>query len=102
MGRQAATVSRLEEHPNLAEVLGVLAQLAHINDDHVVALADAWVNSPALSEARDRAEQAASQAQDAYGELLDVVERVASSRPLVIVAAAASVGFVLGLLVARR
>ena len=54
------------------------------------------------SEARDRAEQAASQAQDAYGELLDVVERVASSRPLVIVAAAASVGFVLGLLVARR
>lgn len=55
MGRQAATVSRLEEHPNLSEVLGVLAQLAHITDDHVVALADAWVNSPALSEARDRA-----------------------------------------------
>src|SRR5687768_1099434 len=55
MGRSTATVSRLEEHPNLPEVLGVLAQLAHIDDAHLVALADAWVNSPALSEARDRA-----------------------------------------------
>lgn len=55
MGRNTAAVSRLEEHPNLAEVLGVLAQLAHIGDDHLVALADAWVNSPALSGARDRA-----------------------------------------------
>jgi hypothetical protein len=54
MGRQLA-VGRLEEHPNLPEVLGVLAQLAHIADDHLVALSDAWVNSPALSEARDRA-----------------------------------------------
>ena len=55
MGRTSGTVSRLEEHPNLPEVLGVLAQLAHIGDDHLVALADAWTNSPSLSEARDRA-----------------------------------------------
>ena len=55
MGRQTMTVSRLEDHPNLPEVLGVLAQLAHIGDDHLVSLADAWVNSPSLSEARDRA-----------------------------------------------
>lgn len=55
MGRGTVTVARLEEHPNLPEVLGVLAQLAHIGDDDVVALAAAWVNSPALSEARDRA-----------------------------------------------
>lgn len=54
MGR-TITVSRLEDHPNLPEVLGVLAQLAHIGDDHVVALADAWVNSPSLAEARSRA-----------------------------------------------
>lgn len=54
MGR-TTTVSRLEDHPNLPEVLGVLAQLAHIGDDHLVALADAWLNSPALSGARDRA-----------------------------------------------
>lgn len=55
MGRTPATVTRLEQHPNLPEVLGVLAQLAHISDEHLVALADAWVNSPSLSEARDRA-----------------------------------------------
>lgn len=55
MGRGTVCVDRLEEHPNLAEVLGVLAQLAHIGDDDVVGLADAWVNSPALSEARNRA-----------------------------------------------
>ena len=48
-------VSRLEDHPNLPEILGVLAQLAHISDEHLRELADAWVNSPALSEARDRA-----------------------------------------------
>jgi hypothetical protein len=55
MGRNTTTVSRLEDHPNLPEVLGVLAQLAHISDEHLVALSNAWVNSPALGEARDRA-----------------------------------------------
>jgi hypothetical protein len=55
MGRHTTTVSRLEEHPNLPEILGVLAQLAHITDDELVLLADAWINSPALAEARDRA-----------------------------------------------
>ena len=55
MGRHTATVTRLEEHPNLAEVLGVLAQLAHVGDEHLVGLSDAWVNSPAIAEARDRA-----------------------------------------------
>jgi hypothetical protein len=55
MGRNTATVTRLEDHPNLPEVLGVLAQLAHIGDSDLVGLADAWVNSPALAEARDRA-----------------------------------------------
>lgn len=54
MGR-ALPVRRLEDHPNLPEVLGVLAQLTHIGDAHLTALADAWVNSPALSQARDRA-----------------------------------------------
>lgn len=55
MGRGTVTVARLEEHPNLTEVLGVLAQLAHVSDDDLVALASAWVNSPSLAEARDRA-----------------------------------------------
>lgn len=57
MGRQTAPVRRLEEHPNLPEILGVLARLAHIEDAHLIALADAWVNSPSLSESRNRALQ---------------------------------------------
>lgn len=52
--------------------------------------------------ARERVDAAADQARHAYGEVLDVVERVASSRPLLIAAAAASAGFLLGLLAARR
>lgn len=52
--------------------------------------------------ARGRANQAVGQAQHAYGEVLDVVERVATSRPLLTAAAAAGVGFILGMLAARR
>lgn len=55
MGRHTPAVTRLEEHPNLAEVLGVLAQLAHVGDEDLVGLSDAWVNSPAIAGARDRA-----------------------------------------------
>ena len=58
MGRQLGrqpTVQRLEEHPNLTEVLGVLAQLAHITDEDLPLLASGWVNSPSLAEARDKA-----------------------------------------------
>ena len=55
MTRQTAAVARLEEHPNLPEILGVLAQLAHIDDAAVPLLAQAWVNSPALAAARAQA-----------------------------------------------
>lgn len=48
-------VSALEEHPNLEEVLSVLAQLAHIGDADLQQLADAWCNHAALAEARDKA-----------------------------------------------
>lgn len=54
------------------------------------------------SEARGKASQAAGEVQDGYGQILDHVERVASSRPLLVVAAGVGVGFVLGILVARR
>lgn len=54
MGKQL-TVARLEEHPNLPEILGVLAQLAHIDDSALPALASSWVNSPSLAEARHKA-----------------------------------------------
>lgn len=50
-----AVVDRLEDHPNLAEVLGVLAQLAHIADEDLPRLADAWTNTVAVAAARDTA-----------------------------------------------
>ena len=44
LGKQLAgrttVVQRLEEHPNLTAVLGVLAQLAHISDDDLPRLAE--------------------------------------------------------------
>jgi hypothetical protein len=51
----AGVVSRLEEHPNLAEILGVLAQLSQISDSHVEKLAALWTNTVGVAEARDRA-----------------------------------------------
>lgn len=48
-------MARLEDHPNLPEVLGVLAQLPHIQDSDLPKLAAAWTNSPALAAARDAA-----------------------------------------------
>ena len=55
MSRRGSTISMLEEHPNLTEILGVLAQLAHIRDNDLPKLADAWNNTVAVAEARDRA-----------------------------------------------
>jgi hypothetical protein len=55
MARRYSTVARLEEHPNLDEVLGVLAQLAHITDADLPRLAQAWTNTVAVAEARSRA-----------------------------------------------
>jgi hypothetical protein len=55
MSRRTSTISVLEDHPNLAEILGVLAQLAHIRDSDLPELAAAWNNTIALAEARDRA-----------------------------------------------
>lgn len=54
MGR-ATTIQRLEQHPNLDEVLGVLAQLAHVADADLPRLAAAWHNTPAAAAARGRA-----------------------------------------------
>ena len=49
LGRHAVVVQRLEDHPNLPEVLGVLAQLAHIRDEDLPLLAPGWANSPSPS-----------------------------------------------------
>jgi hypothetical protein len=55
MARRPAMIERLEDHPNLHEVLGVLAQLAHITDDDLPRLAGAWTNTVGVAAARDRA-----------------------------------------------
>jgi hypothetical protein len=55
MGRRTSTIGLLEEHPNLPEILGVLAQLAHIRDEDLPPLAEAWCNTIGVAEARDRA-----------------------------------------------
>ena len=55
MTRRSSTVERLEEHPNLPEVLGILTHLAHITDADIPRLAQVWTNTTALAEARDQA-----------------------------------------------
>jgi hypothetical protein len=48
-------IDTLEAHPNLSEVLGVLAQLAHVTDADLPKLAEAWANTTAIAAARDKA-----------------------------------------------
>lgn len=55
MARRTVVVDRLDEHPNVAEVLGVLAQLPHVADDDLRALAAGWTNTVAVAAARDAA-----------------------------------------------
>jgi hypothetical protein len=52
--RRTAVIESLDEHPNLQEILGVLAQLPHVTDNELVRLADAWHNTVGLAEARAR------------------------------------------------
>jgi hypothetical protein len=53
--RRTAVIETLDEHPNLPEILGVLAQLPHVSDSDLSRLADAWHNTVGLAEARARA-----------------------------------------------
>jgi hypothetical protein len=53
--RRGACIESLDEHPNLAEILGVLAQLPHITDSDLERLGASWHNTVALAEARARA-----------------------------------------------
>jgi hypothetical protein len=48
-------IERLDDHPNLRAILGVLARLAHIRDDDLIRLAAAWRNTPQIAAARDKA-----------------------------------------------
>jgi hypothetical protein len=53
--RRTATIASLDEHPNLPEILGVLAQLPHVTDAELELLASHWHNTVILAEARARA-----------------------------------------------
>ena len=53
--RRSAVIETLDAHPNLPEILGVLAQLPHISDADLSRLAGAWHNTVGLAEARARA-----------------------------------------------
>ena len=55
MTRRTTAIARLEQHPNVHEVLGVLARLAHVRDADLPRLASAWSNDAFLASARDRA-----------------------------------------------
>jgi hypothetical protein len=48
-------ITRLEDHPNLPDILGVLAQLTHISDHDLHRLAGGWRNSATVATARDKA-----------------------------------------------
>src|SRR5437764_3082389 len=53
--RKCASIVSLDVHPNLPEILGVLAQLPHISDSDLRRLAEGWHNTVFLAEARARA-----------------------------------------------
>jgi hypothetical protein len=46
---------RTEDHPNRGEIFGVLAQMIHLGDEQLPALADRWVNTEVVSRARSKA-----------------------------------------------
>ena len=53
----SATISNTETHPYCAEILGVLAQIVHLDDDGLRRLALAWRDTPDVARARDKALQ---------------------------------------------
>lgn len=53
--RRPGSIGSLEQHPNLTEILGVLAQLPHIGDADIPRLAAGWRNTVYVAEARGRA-----------------------------------------------
>ena len=53
--RRTAMIASLEDHPNLPEILGVLAQLPQVTDPELARLAGVWSNTVFLAEARARA-----------------------------------------------
>ena len=55
MAWRRATITSIEQHPNLPEILGVLSQLPHVGDRDLPQLAAGWRNTAYVAEARARA-----------------------------------------------
>ena len=53
--RRHKVITELDQHPNIDEILGVLASLPHIGDAEIPVLAAAWRNTPSIADARARA-----------------------------------------------
>ncbi|MDQ1711525.1 MAG: hypothetical protein QOE45_975 [Frankiaceae bacterium] len=53
----AVAITSTETHPHCAEILGVLAQVVHLDDEGLRRLALAWQDTPEVSRARDKALQ---------------------------------------------
>ena len=51
------TITSTETHPHCAEILGVLAQIVHLDDDGLRRLALAWRDTSEVARARDKALQ---------------------------------------------
>lgn len=51
------TITSTETHPHCAEILGVLAQIVHLDDDGLRRLALAWQDTAEVARARDKALQ---------------------------------------------
>lgn len=52
--RTAAQIASVDEHPNVAEIRGILSRLPCISDQELVRLAEGWHNTTLLAEARRR------------------------------------------------
>ncbi len=53
--RATRPIRQLAEHPDQAEIVGMLAQVPHVSDDELRRLAAAWSNTVPLADARRRA-----------------------------------------------
>jgi uncharacterized protein YjbJ (UPF0337 family) len=60
------------------------------------------INGSAKTEARGRAREAVGEVQETYGAAIDAARGFATEQPITALLAAAGVGFLVGLLAARR
>ena len=55
MRRRRGAIGSLDQHPNIDEILGILAALPHVGDAELPVLAQTWHNTAYIADARARA-----------------------------------------------